>query len=105
MRLASYERAGKWAAAVAVSGGQLVDAGAATQRAGLAANGVGWTSVRALLAEPAGLQLAGAPIWLPDLFNGVALAVAVGLARWRRRPTRAARRSGHSREVAGPERR
>jgi ribose transport system permease protein len=33
-----------------------------------------------------GLQLAGAPIWLPDLFNGVALAVAVGLARWRRRP-------------------
>jgi ribose transport system permease protein len=31
-----------------------------------------------------GLQLAGAPIWLPDLFNGVALAVAVGLARWRR---------------------
>jgi ribose transport system permease protein len=32
-----------------------------------------------------GLQLAGAPVWLPDLFNGVALAVAVGLARWRRR--------------------
>jgi ribose transport system permease protein len=32
-----------------------------------------------------GLQLAGAPTWLPDLFNGVALAVAVGLARWQRR--------------------
>jgi ribose transport system permease protein len=38
-----------------------------------------------------GLQLAGAPIWLPDLFNGVALAIAVGLARWRRRPRLAAR--------------
>ncbi len=29
-----------------------------------------------------GLQLAGAPIWIPDLFNGVALLLAVGLARW-----------------------
>jgi ribose transport system permease protein len=37
-----------------------------------------------------GLQLAGAPIWLPDMFNGVALAVAVGMARWRRRPRSAA---------------
>jgi ribose transport system permease protein len=28
-----------------------------------------------------GLQLAGAPTWIPDLFNGVALLVAVGLAK------------------------
>jgi ribose transport system permease protein len=28
-----------------------------------------------------GLQLAGAPIWIPDLFNGAALLIAVGLAR------------------------
>jgi ribose transport system permease protein len=28
-----------------------------------------------------GLQLAGAPSWLPDMFNGVALIVAVGLSR------------------------
>jgi ribose transport system permease protein len=27
-----------------------------------------------------GLELAGAPYWLPDLFNGVALLIAVGLA-------------------------
>jgi ribose transport system permease protein len=32
-----------------------------------------------------GLELAGAPLWLPDLFNGVALMVAVGLSVWRRR--------------------
>jgi ribose transport system permease protein len=29
-----------------------------------------------------GLQLAGAPIWIPDLFNGAALLIAVGLAKW-----------------------
>jgi ribose transport system permease protein len=29
-----------------------------------------------------GLQLAGAPVWIPDLFNGVALLVAVGMARF-----------------------
>jgi ribose transport system permease protein len=28
-----------------------------------------------------GLQLAGAPTWIPDLFNGVALLIAVGLAK------------------------
>ncbi|WCB91770.1 Ribose import permease protein RbsC [Baekduia alba] len=45
-----------------------------------------------------GLQLGGAPVWIPDLFNGAALLLAVGLAkrqgtlgaspllRWRRRP-------------------
>ena len=31
-----------------------------------------------------GLQLAGAPIWIPDLFNGVALLLAVGLAKYQR---------------------
>jgi ribose transport system permease protein len=29
-----------------------------------------------------GLQLAGAPTWIPDLFNGVALIIAVGLAKF-----------------------
>jgi ribose/xylose/arabinose/galactoside ABC-type transport system permease subunit len=33
-----------------------------------------------------GLQLAGLPVWIPDLFNGAALLVAVGLAAWRRPP-------------------
>jgi ribose transport system permease protein len=31
-----------------------------------------------------GLQLAGAPVWIPDFFNGVALLLAVGLARYER---------------------
>jgi len=39
-----------------------------------------------------GLQLAGLPIWIPDLFNGAALLIAVGLAAWRRTPT--TRRAG-----------
>ena len=39
-----------------------------------------------------GLQLAGLPIWIPDLFNGLALLLAVGLAAWRRTPT--TRRAG-----------
>lgn len=29
-----------------------------------------------------GLQLAGAPVWIPDLFNGAALLLSVGLARY-----------------------
>ncbi len=33
-----------------------------------------------------GLQLAGLPIWIPDLFNGAALLLAVGLAAWHRAP-------------------
>ncbi|MEC3975734.1 ABC transporter permease [Amycolatopsis sp. H20-H5] len=33
-----------------------------------------------------GLQLAGLPIWIPDLFNGVALLLAVGLAAYQRIP-------------------
>jgi ribose transport system permease protein len=37
-----------------------------------------------------GLQLAGAPVWLPALFNGAALLLAVGLARYERTSARAA---------------
>jgi ribose transport system permease protein len=33
-----------------------------------------------------GLQLAGAPVWIPDLFDGAALLLAVGLAAYRRGP-------------------
>lgn len=40
-----------------------------------------------------GLQLAGAPVWLPDLFNGVALAIAVAAAKWQGKPRLALRRS------------
>ena len=29
-----------------------------------------------------GLELAGAPVWIPNLFNGVALLIAVGLAKY-----------------------
>src|ERR1700712_6085208 len=31
-----------------------------------------------------GLQLAGAPVWIPELFNGAALLIAVGLANYER---------------------
>ncbi len=34
-----------------------------------------------------GLQLAGAPIWLPDLFNGIALLAAVGFAQYQKAPS------------------
>lgn len=34
-----------------------------------------------------GLQLAGAPIWLPELFNGIALLAAVGFAQYQKTPT------------------
>ena len=37
-----------------------------------------------------GLQLAGAPVWIPDLFNGVALLVAVGLSKYQRTARRSA---------------
>jgi ribose transport system permease protein len=33
-----------------------------------------------------GLQLAGAPIWIPDLFNGLALLLAVGMAQFQKSP-------------------
>ncbi|MBM0128234.1 ABC transporter permease [Pimelobacter simplex] len=41
-----------------------------------------------------GLQLGGAPVWIPDLFNGAALLIAVGAARYqgRSRPRAAARK-------------
>jgi ribose transport system permease protein len=35
-----------------------------------------------------GLQLGGAPTWIPDLFNGVALILAVGMARFQRNTAR-----------------
>jgi 2-keto-4-pentenoate hydratase/2-oxohepta-3-ene-1,7-dioic acid hydratase in catechol pathway len=50
LRLATYERAGRWAAAVALPDDQLVDAEAAARRAGLD-DGVAWSSVRAIVAE------------------------------------------------------
>jgi ribose transport system permease protein len=37
-----------------------------------------------------GLQLAGAPVWIPDLFNGVALLLAVGLSKYQRTARRSA---------------
>lgn len=51
-----------------------------------------------------GLELAGAPIWIPDLFNGVALLLAVGLAKHQgvlRRPhaSRLLARVGRQQEV------
>lgn len=33
-----------------------------------------------------GLQLAGAPVWIPDLFNGLALLIAVGMAAYQKSP-------------------
>ncbi len=29
-----------------------------------------------------GLQLGGAPVWIPDAFNGASLLIAVGLAKF-----------------------
>jgi ribose transport system permease protein len=48
-----------------------------------------------------GLQLAGAPIWIPDMFNGAALLLAVGLARYQG----AAHRTGAIRKLVRFERR
>ena len=42
-------------------------------------------AVYALATSVKGLQLAGAPIWLPELFNGAALLVAVAVSVRRRR--------------------
>jgi ribose transport system permease protein len=36
-----------------------------------------------------GLQLAGAPVWIPELFNGAALLLAVGLAKFETTASRA----------------
>jgi ribose transport system permease protein len=43
-------------------------------------------AVAVLAVGVKGLQLAGAPIWLPDLFDGVALLLAVGFAQLQRAP-------------------
>jgi acylpyruvate hydrolase len=50
LRLATYERDGRWAAAVGLPGDRLVDAEAAARRAGLD-GGVAWSSVRAIVAQ------------------------------------------------------
>jgi acylpyruvate hydrolase len=52
LRLATYERDGRWAAAVGLPGDWLVDAEAAAGRAGLD-DGVAWSSVRAIVAQDA----------------------------------------------------
>jgi ribose transport system permease protein len=39
-------------------------------------------SVYVLATGVKGLQLSGAPVWIPDAFNGASLLVAVGLARF-----------------------
>ncbi|MFJ6651406.1 ABC transporter permease [Microbacterium sp. NPDC091313] len=46
-------------------------------------------AVYVLAAGSKGLQLAGAPVWIPDLFNGLAIILAVGLAKWEGRSLRA----------------
>jgi 2-keto-4-pentenoate hydratase/2-oxohepta-3-ene-1,7-dioic acid hydratase in catechol pathway len=50
IRLASYERGGRWAAAVGVGRGRLVDAATAARGAGLD-DGVDWSSVRAIVGQ------------------------------------------------------
>lgn len=45
-------------------------------------------AVMVLATGVKGLQLGGAPLWIPDLFNGVALLLAVGLANWERTASR-----------------
>jgi ribose transport system permease protein len=52
-----------------------------------------WGSVIGVLVLAVGvkgLQLAGAPVWIPDLFNGVALLIAVGLSKYQRTARRSA---------------
>jgi ribose transport system permease protein len=39
-------------------------------------------AVYVLAAGVKGLQLAGAPVWIPNLFDGAALVIAVGLAKY-----------------------
>jgi ribose transport system permease protein len=62
-----------------------------------------WGSVIAVLVLAVGvkgLQLAGAPVWIPDLFNGAALLLAVAMSKYQRTARRSAavarilRRSG-----------
>lgn len=58
-------------------------------------------AVYVLAAGVKGLQLAGAPVWIPDLFNGVALLIAVGMAKYQR----AAHRTGAIRRTVRLDRR
>jgi acylpyruvate hydrolase len=51
VRLASYDRAGEWVAAVVAADGRLVDAAAAARQAGLDGGGA-WGSVRGILGQP-----------------------------------------------------
>ncbi|HEV2637062.1 MAG TPA: ABC transporter permease [Actinocrinis sp.] len=44
-------------------------------------------AVAALAEGVQGLELAGAPVWLPNLFDGVALLLAVGFAQVQRAPS------------------
>jgi acylpyruvate hydrolase len=50
IRLASYERDGRWAAAIALPGDRLVDTATAAQRAGLD-GGAAWSSVREIVGQ------------------------------------------------------
>jgi 2-keto-4-pentenoate hydratase/2-oxohepta-3-ene-1,7-dioic acid hydratase in catechol pathway len=50
IRLASYERDGRWAAAIALPGDRLVDAATAAQHAGLD-GGAAWSSVREIVGQ------------------------------------------------------
>lgn len=53
-----------------------------------------------------GFQLAGAPFWLPELFNGVALLIAVGLAKYQSavgRPSQLSRLFGFARKTPAGE--
>lgn len=43
-----------------------------------------------------GLQLAGLPIWIPDLFNGAALLIAVGMAQYKKSPATRTAVEAHS---------
>ena len=45
-------------------------------------------AVAVLAVGVEGLQLGGAPVWMPNLFNGVALLLAVGFAQLQRSPTK-----------------
>ena len=45
-------------------------------------------AIYALATGTTGLQLAGAPTWISELFDGVALLIAVGISKYQRRPTR-----------------
>lgn len=47
-------------------------------------------AVYVLAAGVKGLQLAGAPVWIPDLFNGLAIMIAIGLANYEGTSARAA---------------